>query len=134
MLLSSIVVSAFAQKKASAKIPQEVISAFTAAHPKVKAKWEKEKENYEANFTESGKKMSCVLDAKGVILETEMEIGITDLPAMARDYVKKNHKGGTIKEAVKIVTSTGETTYEAQVDKKDLIFDTNGNFLKTAVH
>jgi hypothetical protein len=134
MLISCVVVSAFAQKIASSKVPQEVINSFTAAHPAVKAKWEKEKDAYEVNFNESGKRMSCVLNAKGVILETETEIDSKDLPVIARDYVNKAYKRGAIKEAAKIVTNTGETTYEAQVNKKDLIFDASGSFLKAIVH
>lgn len=130
LLFIAFVSAAFSQKTAASKVPQAVINAFTAAHPGIVATWEKENGSYEANFTESGKEMSCVLNANGHILETETAISIAGLPSAARAYVKRTYKGSVIKEAAKIVTASGEITFEAQVGKKDLMFDEKGNFLK----
>lgn len=44
--------------------------------------------------------------------------------------IKECYKGKTIKEGAKITTADGTVNYEAEVDGKDVIFDTNGKFLK----
>jgi hypothetical protein len=45
-------------------------------------------------------------------------------------YIKTNYKDKKIRESAKITNSTGVVTYEAEVDDKDVIFDSNGKFLK----
>ena len=59
-----------------------------------------------------------------------MEINVDALPSNVRDYVSKHHVGEKIKEAAKISDSKGTITYEAEIKGKDLIFDSNGNFVK----
>ena len=93
-------------------------------------KWEKEGANYEAEFTHSRKKMSAVYDTKGTLLETETGMKPAELPSVILQYVRDNYKGAAIREAAKIASSGGEITYEAEVNKIDLIFDANGKFLK----
>jgi len=122
--------SALAQKLNADKVPQVVKTNFNKAHPNASGKWEKEEGNFEVSFKESGKEMSCVIDAGGNILETETVIPASELPQAAKDYIKKNYAGVTIKEAAKIVKSNGEINYEAELKKKDLIFDSAGKFLK----
>ena len=46
------------------------------------------------------------------------------------EYVKKTYKEDEVKEASKITDANGTVTYEAEVKGKDLIFDSNGNFIK----
>ncbi len=62
--------------------------------------------------------------------ESEMDIKVTDLPATVLAYVKERYKGKTIKEGAKITTVDSTVNYEAEVDGKDVIFYTNGKFLK----
>ena len=62
--------------------------------------------------------------------ESEMDIKVTDLPATVLAYVKERYKGKTIKEGAKITTIDSTVNYEAEVDGKDVIFYTNGKFLK----
>jgi hypothetical protein len=71
-----------------------------------------------------------LIDVSGNILETEVEIKIDELPAKAKEYVSKNYAGQKIKETAKITDSKGVVTYEAEIKGKDLIFDSNGNFIK----
>ena len=70
------------------------------------------------------------MDASGNILETEVEINMDNLPANAKSYISKNYAGQKIKESAKITDSKGAVTYEAEVNGKDLIFDSNGNFIR----
>jgi len=46
------------------------------------------------------------------------------------EYVKAHYKGATAKEAAKITKADGTVNYEAEVSKKDVIFDAKGKFIK----
>jgi hypothetical protein len=121
----------FAQKMADTKIPAIVKSAFTQKYPTVKAvKWDKEGTNYEASFTLNKADNSVLIDPQGKILETEVEIELSGLPNGITDYVKSHYKGKPVKEAAKITDSNGTVTYEVEIKGMDLMFDSNGNFIK----
>ncbi|MCZ2357619.1 MAG: PepSY-like domain-containing protein [Bacteroidia bacterium] len=125
------VLSANAQKISDKEVPAVVKSALQKNYPNAKElKWEKEKGNYEAEFEVNETDYSLLIDASGNILETEIEIKVDALPAKVKDYITKNYAGQKIKEATKITSSKGVVTYEAEVKGKDLIFDSNGNFIK----
>lgn len=128
-LLSCIVV-VNAQKVAEADVPAAVKTEFKPLYADVKeVKWEKEKGNYEANFSQNKTEMSVTIDATGKLLETETTIASSGLPKAAADYMAKNLPGKKIKEASMIKDATGKITYEAEVDEVDYTFDAQGNFL-----
>ena len=124
--------AASAQKINEDKLPAATKEAFSQKYPDILGKWEKENGNYEVNFKKEGTTMSAVIDAKGAILETETAISIKELPAGVESYIKSHYKGAAIKEAALIVKASGETMYEAEVNKKDILFDVNGKFIKEA--
>ena len=125
------VTAANAQKVKEAEVPAEVKASFTKKYAAAKVKgWEKEKGNYEAEFDYNKAEMSVVMDPKGNILETETEINVSELPKAVASYCAEKYKGKKVKEASKIVNAKGETTYEAEIEKMDVIFDANGKFLK----
>jgi hypothetical protein len=127
----NLALAAFAQKEKNTTASPEARNAFTKAFPAAsKVKWEKEKANYEVNFVQNAQTMSAVYDAKGNLQETEQDIKIAELPAGVVDYIKQNYKGATVKEAARITKANGEINYEAEVNKKDLVFDTKGKFIK----
>lgn len=131
MAASLMTGSAFAQKMQEKDIPAVVKSALQKAHPDAKGiKWEKEGDNFEAEFEQGKTEQSVVLNAQGSILETEVEIAVAELPQKAKDYVATNYKGQALKEAAKITDAKGVVTYEAEIKGKDLIFDAAGTFLK----
>ena len=74
--------------------------------------------------------MSTVIDKSGTIVETEIQISVSELPVVVRDYMKKNYPGLKIEDAARIVRSNGEVNYEAEVHGKDVVFDVNGKFIK----
>lgn len=120
-----------AQNLSENKVPTNVKSAFHQHFPKAKGvKWENEKGNYEANFELSTTKQSALFKPSGEMLESEISISKAALPKPALAFVSKNYPKQKIKEAAQITHATGEITYEAEVNGKDLIFDANGNFLK----
>lgn len=120
-----------AQKLKEKEVPQPVKDAFKNSHKDVKkVEWEKEGANYEAEFEDGETETSVVMDANGSLLETETELKISELPPAVVDYISKNYKGSKIKEVAKITTSKGIVSYEAEVNGKDLIFDSNSKFVK----
>jgi Putative beta-lactamase-inhibitor-like, PepSY-like len=121
-----------AQKINASKVPAVVKASFAKVYPGILAKWEKEDGNYEVNFSKSGHAMSAVIEPNGSIIETETAIRISDLPAKVAAYVKEHYAGKPIKEASKIINADRSESYEARVNGKDLIFDTDGKFIKEA--
>lgn len=122
-----------AQKLNEKNVPTTVKDAFQKEYPNItNAKWEHENGNYEVNFNLENKEASLLIDEQGNILETEIEIKTSELPKTVIDYANANYKGKRIKEAARIINSKGEITYEAEIKGIDLIFDSNGNFIKTS--
>jgi len=133
MLVTGVIaLSARGQKLSESQVSSVVKNAFQKKYPAVKATWNKEDANYEANFKQNGKAMSTVIDKNGTIVETETDIPVRDLPGSAQDYIKKNYPGTKIEEAARIVKANGDVNYEAEVHHKDVIFDANGKFIKEA--
>lgn len=129
--LCACTVFAFAQKISEDKVPAAVKAKFKSLYPAAKeVKWEMEKADYEAGFEVGKTETSVVIDAQGNLKETETEIAVSALPKAATEYIAKNHAGANIAEAAKIVDASGKVTYEAEVNKKDIVFDEKGNFLK----
>jgi Putative beta-lactamase-inhibitor-like, PepSY-like len=122
---------AHAQKVKEADVPSEVKAAFAKKYPDVKAGgWVKEDGNYEVEFDYKKAEMTLVIDPKGTVLETETEIKVSELPKTVLDYCASKYAGKKIKEASRIEGSAGEVTYEAEIEKMDVLFDANGKFLK----
>lgn len=120
----------YSQKINASKVPQATKNAFKKAHPNSTASWEREDANYEANFTENGKSMSCVIDKQGTILETEAPITEAELPVIAKTYVNEHYKGKKWKEVAKIVKANGEVNYEVNAGGTDVLFDAHGHHLE----
>jgi hypothetical protein len=130
VITAMVTTSVFAQNK-STNVPSEVKNAFKKSFAGVSnVKWEKEGDGYEVNFFQSGRQMSAVYSAGGNLTETEEVITINELPAGVQAYVSQHYKGTKIKEAAKIKKANGEINYEAEVNKVDVLFDSNGKFLK----
>jgi len=130
VVMGAIALSARSQKLNESQVPGPVKTAFEKKYPGIKASWDKEDTNYEANFKQNGKAMSAVIDKNGTIVETETDIPVTDLPKSVQDYMKKNYPATKIEEAAKIVKANGDINYETEVHHKDVIFDVNGKFIK----
>lgn len=136
--------SGYAQDVKEADVPAAVKEAFAKKYPGLKAEWEKEDGNYEAEF--EGKKMrvnmetgknikeevegSVLISPDGAILETEEEIEVKDLPKAVAEYIAKNAGGKKIKEASKITDKNNVITFEAEVGKEEYFFDAGGAFIK----
>lgn len=125
-----ITTNVIAQKLEVSKVPTAVKDSFAKKFPGADAKWEKEAEKFEAGFKNNGSSMSALFESNGNMLESEVDIKVSQLPASVLQYVKEHYKGKTIKEGAKITKANGTVNYEAEVDGKDVIFDVNGVFIK----
>lgn len=118
------------QKLNEAAVPAAVKAGFTKQFPTANhITWEKEKNDYEAGFRQNGTQYAVVLNASGMVLETETSIDFRSLPAPVSAYLSKNYPGAKITEAARIVNRKGEVTYEAEIKGKDLLFDKNGKLI-----
>ncbi len=129
LLAVIVTLSAFAQKTDASKVPATVKASFQKQYPGTTAKWGKEDGKYEAGFKQNGNEMSALFDANGNMMEHEMEIKPSELPATVLAYVAAHYNGKKIKSAAKIIKADGSINYEANVNGKDSLFDAAGNFL-----
>lgn len=119
------------ESKESIEVPAVVKSALSKKYPEAtKVTWEKEKGNYEANWGgKSGEDNSVQFTPKGDFIEIVNAIPVSALPKSANAYIKEHYKS-KITEAGKVTDATGKLSYEAEVNRKDIIFDAKGNFVK----
>lgn len=113
----------------SANPPEAVLAAFTQKFPNAQdVDWSKEKNGeWEAEFEPPGSndEISAVFSSDGRWLETETEIAFSALPAPIQAALQ----GKKVKEAARIEKADGSTVYEAEVKRKELIFDASGKML-----
>jgi len=126
LTFGTVLTATYTQKIAAVKVPAKVKVAFVKLHGSTKVSWEMEKLDYEAGFTLNGKEASEVYSTAGLLLESEVEIKVSELP----DAIKLKLKAKKITEAAKLTKASGEVLYEAKVGGKDLLFDANGNVVK----
>jgi len=111
--------------------PSAAARAFAKDFPaSSKAIWEKEGTAFEVNFYQKEIKISAEYTEKGELLETEVLIKNSDLPASVREYISKQHPGSSIKRAEKLTLPDKQINYEVKVGQKELVFDEGGKFLK----
>lgn len=112
----------------SANPPEAVLAAFAQKFPNAQdVDWSKEKNgDWEAEFELPGShEMSANFSTDGKWLETETEIAFSELPAPIQAVLQ----GKKVKEAARIEKADGSTVYEAEVRRKELIFDASGKML-----
>jgi len=130
VLTAACVLPSCSGKFKESQVPAAAKQIFEKNYPGIKGTWDKEDNDYEVNFKKDGKDMSVVINESGTIVETEMDIPVTDLPTTVQEYIKQHYQGKVIKEASTITKGNGEINYEAEVDDKDVIFDVNGKFIE----
>src|SRR5579862_186615 len=123
----------YSQNIKAENVPLVVRSALQQKYPAVRhVTWEKEKGNFEANWGgRSGEDTSVQFDPSGNFIEFSKSIPANKLPAATLAYIKNHFKGAKVSEATKITNASGKISYEAEVNRKDLLFDSEGKFLRT---
>lgn len=143
-IVTSIIFSfaAFAvqgQNLKESAVPANVVRNFQESFKDVKnVSWEKEKNgNYEAEYIWNNTKSTAVFNAEGVLLGTENNLALSELPKAAADHIARNYAGYTLSEVKQVIAPTGTSHYEAELKKGsselELSFDAAGNFLKKEV-
>ena len=128
MLFATII---FAQKMHENNVPGNVKSTFHKKYPTAtEIKWDKEGENYEASFNINKTDNSVLMNVQGNIIETEVEIESSQLPKGVLEYIRTHYIGKKIKESTKITDEKGAEFYEVEIKGMDLIFNSNGKFIK----
>ncbi len=132
MMVAGMITSfTFAQNTHKKNVPTAVTISFNKMYPSAKeVKWDKEKDNYEVSFEENEMDNSILFDANGNVVETEIEIELNKLPSQILEYVKTHYSNQKVKDAAQITDAKGTITYEAELKGKDLLFDSNGKFIK----
>lgn len=136
-ILFALSSATFAQENEGGKehinVPAVVKDANMKKYPESKSyriTWEKENGNYEANWGgKDGEANSVQYTPSGNFIEIVKAIKVSELPANTIAYVKEHYKT-KITEAGKVTDAKGNTSYEAEVKGRDVIFDEHGNFVK----
>jgi Putative beta-lactamase-inhibitor-like, PepSY-like len=131
ILFAFIYISAFSQKNPSEIVKKEFSKKYATAQS---VKWDSEEKNeWEAEFTMDGKKMSASFDDSGKWLESETTITEKELPSKVVETLNKdfqNYKKGHIE----LFESPGMKGFEIGLKKGDIslevVFDNNGKIIK----
>ena len=139
MVCLTFVAFTYAQK-AGENVPAAAKSAFAAKFPAAKkVKWSVEKPGeFEVDFTINNVEQSALVDPKGNIIETEIEIKESELPQAVKAAVAKDFAGYKLDEILKATDAKGAVDFEMQVikgkEKLAVEFDATGKLLsKTAL-
>ncbi|WP_029273515.1 PepSY-like domain-containing protein [Flavobacterium sp. KJJ] len=120
--------------------PEKVLFTFQKEYPNKIPLWsveyvgdDNDEIRYEAKFkTDTNAEALAVYDNLGVLKAFELQIPLSQLPARAQAYLKKNYPANAIREIAVVVDYKNETTYEVGVEKSskfyDVVFDKNGGF------
>ena|SRR5690242_460020 len=115
-------------------VPAVVKNANLKKYPQSKmhhVTWEKENGNYEANWGgKDGEANSVTYTPSGNFIEIVKEIPVSQLPKSVNSYIKEHYKNAEFGDVGKVFKAQGKTSYEVEVNRKDVIFDENGNFVK----
>lgn len=125
-----------AQKLGAGDVPEHLRNSLERNFGIRDADWDKEGENYEANFEERGKEMSVLFDPAGSVLETEREIEKGKLPKAVIAVLRHDYPDFQLEESA-VIEADGVITYETEVENAeqtfDLIFDAAGKLIRKEV-
>jgi hypothetical protein len=129
--LSMISVSAFSQKNPPEIVKREFTKKYASAQS---IKWNSEEKNeWEAEFTMDGKKMSASYDNSGKWIESETKIMEKDLPASVVSTLNKDFQGYK-KGQVEIFENPEIKGFELGLKKGEtsieVIIDNSGKIIK----
>jgi hypothetical protein len=126
-----ISVSAYSQNNPSEIVKKEFSKKYATAQS---VKWDSEEKNeWEAEFTMDGKKMSASFEDSGKWLESETPISEKELPASVVNTLNKDFMGYK-KGHIEIFESPSMKGFEIGLKKGDtsleVVFDNNGKIIK----
>ena len=133
IVFNILTIRAYSQQKLDqSAVPATVKTSFSSMYPHSQVEyWVKEEGNYAAEFDSEKKEMVLILRPDGKVVKLETRIHPSGLPAAAKDYIAKHYPGKKVTDCVTTSDPEGHRIYEAEVNERDLIFDSNGNFIKS---
>ena len=133
LLFSFLLVTALAFAQSSAQIPTDVKSTFDRFYPNAQnVNWQQEQSYFIPVFTDGNVRTKLLIDLKGALIHTSVHISDANLPATATAYITATYPGQVVSDAEKLTMFNHSNRYEAIVAGKDLIFDSNGTFIREA--
>ncbi|QNF31205.1 PepSY-like domain-containing protein (plasmid) [Adhaeribacter swui] len=134
VLISSIVaLSACTPDTQSQKVPKQIVAAFQKIHPEANiTQWNDESPIWEAKYKNSQEIGAVSFNPKGEVVETELEIDDSQLTNQTAilEYIHSKYPKEEMQSIEKITKQDGNITYEIQITGKELVFDSQGNFLE----
>jgi Putative beta-lactamase-inhibitor-like, PepSY-like len=124
-------------EKEELKVPEKFLAAFNQKFPgATEVEWGSESENeWEAEFTMNGKKMSVSFDVAPVWSETETEISEKELPAAVLNTLKAEFEGYKA-DKIEIIESPEMQGFELFLKNAEksieVVFDNAGKVIKKA--
>ena len=89
--------------------------------------WRLEDEEYEAEFSQNGKRFEASFLPDGELIAVESDLPIELIPANVTSYIDANYAGAKVTEAARVMDKDGNF-YKLELDfngeEIDLIFDT----------
>ena len=133
ILLAAVMFCALHMEAQSIKerdVPAAVLTSFSKMQPNAsKVKWENEDGMYEGSFMTNKLETSLLFSRDGILVQTENEITIAELPAGVLDYVSKQYPSTKIEEVNRVTGIKGAISYEVEVADVDLLFSNTGQFI-----
>ena len=131
VVFAFISVPVFSQKTPPEVVKKEFAKKYATAQS---VKWDNEEQNeWEAEFTLDGKKMSVVYDNAGKWMETETAIYEKDLPATVINTLNKDYPGYK-KSDISIFEDSKSKGFEMTLKKEEtsieVLIDNSGKIIK----
>ena len=135
-IFSGFALTACSQDIASKDVPSIVQNAVKAKYPNAQTiDWEKQNENYAAEFKTDSAEYEVLVNATGNVLMVKQDIEPAELPAAISNAIAADFKGFKIDDAER-VEKDGTVFYQVEIEKflseKQLVFSADGT--KTDAH
>jgi hypothetical protein len=127
------------QKLPVDSVPESVRPAFKKLYSDARVRpWESERYGlYEAEFMWKNSRTSVTFNANGLLMRTEEEVRVKDIPPAIIRHAKKLYPDHKVRECANITTPDRKHRYEVEIvkgkDRKSLIFSENNEYLREEV-
>lgn len=121
---------AIAQELKYSEVPEAVKASFIDIYPEIKkVDWEKDGDNYEADFIYNNIVTSLVFDMTGKVVLRKEEIPVNTLPENIKEYSSQNLNSDKLNKAVMLTNEFGVIIFKVEINGTDYLFGVEGNFI-----
>lgn len=126
----SAILATHAQDIKEKDVPQAVISALSQKYAGVtNTEWEREGDNFEAEFDMEGTEQTVLLNPSGEILMTKSDVLLNDLPQPIKSALDQKYKDMPVDDTEQL-EKEGQTFYQLEVEEngtdRRLVFSSDG--------